>query len=305
MPAAHSTYDRSAGSAAMASMRRCSLVLWTAFLAANATSCKSRTKESPPASPVVDSAKPAQSAQESAKAAAAGSSAAASDLRESAVDRVQFEGREGTSLEPICAAWRAELLAAVQSEHEAGNGFDNYDTKGVRCAPRKAPRLEGSLPHGWSIRSSVALEYFDGVLVLDDRYLLLRRADGTAVIGPMYSTANDMGDEAPPAASRLAMVRYGDLEVLVIASLEIGGWPDPVLPDGKPGPNAHYKIHHSGRVCRFDPTRFTCDPKPFTLYQERVVSAAERAVMLRAPKAELPVLDPATGAIVVPPDLVR
>jgi hypothetical protein len=285
--------------------KRCSPLLWIAFLAAGATGCKSRTKESPPPLPAVESAKPVQSAKQPAEAAAAGSSAGTSTLRESPVDRVQFEGREGIGLEPICAAWRGELLAAVKSEQEAGFGFDNYDTKGVKCAPRKAPRLEGSLPHGWSISSSVALQYFDGVANMDDRYLLLRRADGTTVIGPMYSTANDIGDEAPPAASRLAMVRHRDLEVLVIASLAIGNRPDPVLPNGRPGPDAHYTVCHSGRVCRFEPTRFTCQPKPFTPYQARVVGGAERAALRQAPKPELPVLDPATGAIVVPPDLLR
>ena len=42
----------------------------------------------------------------------------------------------------------------------------------------------------------------------------------------MYSAANDIGDEAPTAASRLAMVRYRDLDVLVIASPEIGNRPE-------------------------------------------------------------------------------
>jgi hypothetical protein len=141
--------------------------------------------------------------------------------------------------------------------------------------------------------------------MLDDRYLLLRRADGTTVIGPMYSTANDTGDVAPPAATRLAMLRYGVGEALVIASLEIGDRPDPLLDNGKPGPNAKYTIRHSGRVCRFEPARFTCDPRPLIVYQERVVSGAERAALIRAPKVDLPALDPATGAIAVPPELVR
>lgn len=283
-------------------------LLWLVMLAVNAIDCKARTTHSPPPSPLLASARnPVRDAGNPVPSAAPAASAGASVLRETQVDGVQFEGRQGPRLEAICAVWRAELLAAVKSEHEAGFGFDNYDPKWIKCAPSrsKAPRLEGALPHDWSIRSSVALEYFDGAVMLDDRYLLLRRADGTTVIGPLYSTMNDTGDVTPPAATRLAMLPYRDTEVLVIASLEVGDRPDPMLDNGKPGPNARYTIRHSGRVCRFEPAQFACDPRPLVVYQERVVSGAERAALLRAPKVELPVLDPASGAIVVPPELAH
>jgi hypothetical protein len=214
------------------------------------------------------------------------------------VDQVQFEGRDGASLEQLCTAWKAELLAAVKSEQDAGFGFDNYDAKGIVCTKRsETPRLEGTLPHGWTILSSIDLHYFDGVAELDDRYLLLKRADGTLVVGPKYRTSNDIGDTAPPAACRLAMIPSANATVLVVVSLELGDRPDPLGEDGQPGPNAHYTVRHSGRLCRFEPTRFTCETKGFTVFKERIVSSSERAALLNAPKPELPNLDASTGKL--------
>ena len=228
----------------------------------------------------------------------AGAPSSEPELRESAIDKVQIEGREGSSLAAVCAAWKADLISAVRAEHDAGFGLDGYDEKGVTCVRRAAPRIEGTLPEGWSVVGSLKLDYFDGVLVLDNLYLLLKRADGTTVIGPLYRTANDMGDVAPPAASRLAMGSGGGMPVLLMGSLEIGDRPDPAREDGTPGPNARYIIRQSGRVCRFEATRFSCDPTLFTEFEERQVSAAERAALLRAPKAKLPPVDPTTGKLI-------
>ena len=216
-------------------------------------------------------------------------------LEESPVDQLQFEGREGANVEQLFGAWKSDLLAIVKTEHDRGFGFDNYDEKGVSWEPHKAPPLEGSLPYNWSVRLALALHYFDGAAARDDRYLVLRREDGTTVIGPRYSESDDIGDAAPLVASRLAVITFRGEPVLVVVSLEIGDRPDPTRGDSRPGPNARYQVYQSGRVCRFEPTRFACRRKWFTVFKRRFVSAAERAAMRKAPKPELPVLEPSTG----------
>jgi hypothetical protein len=227
-----------------------------------------------------------------------GPSAPGSEPLESSVDKVQLEGRSGASVEQMCAAWKADLLAAVRSEHEAGFGFDNYDEGGIVCAGNtNLLPLEGELPHGWSILSSVELQYFDGVAHLDEQYLLLRRADGALVVGPKYSASNDIGDAAPPAAYRAAMVPVAGAMVLVLVSLEIGDRPDPLGADGYPGPNAHYQVVHSGRVCRFEVARFRCEPKGFTEFRRSSVSRFQHALLMRAPRVDLPELDVTTGKL--------
>lgn len=271
-----------------------------AALACTAASC-SQARNQTATSPLVSNQRLAPVVGPGTSAIAAPASPTAPEPLESPVSRVRFEGRTGERLEQLCAAWRAELLAAVKSEHEAGFGYDNYDAQGIVCAKQQAvPNLEGTLPYGWTILSTVNLQYFDGAAMLDDRYLLLERADGTLVVGPKYGTSNDIGDTAPPAACRLALVPWGNVPVLVVVSLEIGDRPDPMGEDGKPGPNAQYSVRHSGRTCRFEPTRFSCEPADFTVFKERNVSSAERNAMLLAPKPEVPELDARTGRILEP-----
>lgn len=246
----------------------------------------------------VPSAASAPVARHDTAAFTAPASPATSELRESPVDRVRFEGRDGASLGQLCAEWKSELLAAIKSEQDAGFGYDDYDAQGIVCVRGTGePDLEGTLPYGWSILASVNLQYFDGVAALDERYLLLNRADGALVVGPKYRTSNDIGDTTPPAACRLAMVPLGNVSVLVVGSLEIGDRATPLGDNGEAGPSAHYAVRHSGRTCRFEPTTFTCEPKGFTVFKERSVNSAERTALLKAPKPELPDLDADTGKI--------
>jgi len=66
-------------------------------------------------------------------------------------DSVRFEGREGPSLDAICAAWKKEVLATVAGAQKAGFGLVGYDPEWVKCGPTSGPRLAGELPLGWTL----------------------------------------------------------------------------------------------------------------------------------------------------------
>lgn len=209
---------------------------------------------------------------------------------------VTFEGREGAGgLLGICAAWKADVLAVVRKMQKAGMGLDGYDANGLVCSAEPAPPLEnGPLPLGWALLSSVALRHFDGVVLRDDKYLLLRRPDGVTVAGPMYSTSNDVGDSPTPSAWRVGVVSSKGAPVLVSASA--AAWHDRF--DHSAAPDK-LQVEYEGRLCRFELTRFTCDqPRP-TLFAKKSLSKAEEAAWKANPRAELPTVDARTGQLLI------
>jgi hypothetical protein len=208
------------------------------------------------------------------------------------LEEVAFEGREGASLAAICGRWKGDVLTVVKSMQAAGLGLDGYDAAEVVCSAAAAPPLEGDLPLGWALVSSAALHYFDGVAVMDERYLVLRRPDGATVAGPMYSAHNDIGDSPAPTAWRVAMGSSKGNAVLLLSSA--AGWHSPYERD--PDPDS-IQVEHAARVCRFELTRFTCDQRQLTVFAKKTLDRTGAATFRSAPTAELPALDPATGTL--------
>jgi hypothetical protein len=200
------------------------------------------------------------------------------------LQELTFEGREGASLADICGAWRRDLVAVVAKMQEAGLGLDGYDLSEPRCEAAAAPRLEGTLPPGWSVVSAAGLHWFDGVALEDQRFVVLRRPDGKTIAGPMYSTASDVGDSPRPSAWRLAVARTKKGPVLLVASA--AAWHSPYDPGADPDA---LEARYEARVCRFEAARVACDQREPTLFAKKTVKAA--------PIAELPPIDPATGAL--------
>jgi hypothetical protein len=212
---------------------------------------------------------------------------------------VSFEGREGArGLLGICAAWKADVLAVVRKMQTSGMGMDGYDAASLVCAAQAPPRLEnGALPLGWALLSSVSLRHFNGVVARDDKYLLLQRPDGVTVVGPMYSTSNDMGDSPAPSAWRVGVGTSKGAPVLLVGSA--AAWHDPF--DRAADPN-RLQVEYEGRLCRFELTRITCDqPRP-TLFAKKSLTKAEEDTWKAGPQAKLPLVDPASGTLLVAPD---
>lgn len=205
---------------------------------------------------------------------------------------VKFEGREGASLDAICAAWRADVMTIVRREQKAGRGLDGYREEDLKCKTTAGPQLEGTLPHGWTVSSSISLGYFDGVAVKDDEFLFLKRADGTMVVGPMQSTSNDIGDSPVPGFWRAAVVDSKGTPVLVVSAA--AAWHSPY--DSKDADGLD--IEHTARVCRFEPTKFTCDEPHPTVFLIEKLDGKRGAAFKAAPKAKLPTLSPSTGKMV-------
>ncbi len=206
-----------------------------------------------------------------------------------------FEGRSGTTAQEICSAWKKELMALIVAAQKGGLGFDGYDEKSVVCTEITAPALEGVLPDGWSLPAAVKRAYFDGVAHSDERYLALRRNDGTIVVGPEYAYANDIGDSGYPLASRVAVVKAGSGPALLVASVSISPYTDGVFPDGGAGPGTTWRAEHEGRVCRFLPMQTLCDERILTIFRKQTLDGAARAAFEKAPKVDLPPLDSKTG----------
>jgi hypothetical protein len=211
---------------------------------------------------------------------------------------VAFEGREGAGgLQGICAAWKADVLAVVHKMQKAGMGLSGYDPSSLGCAAQSPPQLEnGPLPLGWVLLSSVSLRHFNGVVERDDRYLLLQRPDGVTVVGPMYSTANDMGDSPSPSAWRVGVGTSKGAPVLLVGSA--AGWHSPY--DQDPDPDS-LQVEYQGRLCRIELTRVTCDqPRP-TLFAKKSFYKAEAITWKASPQAELPPVDRASGTLLIAP----
>lgn len=216
-------------------------------------------------------------------------------LLATSVADVAFEGREGSSLEAICAAWKKDLMEVVHREQKAGHGLDGYREEDLRCKSSSGPQLEGALPHGWTTTSSIELGFFDGVAWNNDYFLFLRRADGARVVGPLQSTSNDIGDSPVPGFWRAAVVDSKGTPVLVVSAA--AAWHSPY--DSKDADGLD--IEHTARVCRFEPTRFTCDePRPTVFLLEKL-DGKRGAAFKAAPKAKLPTLSPSTGKMVPSP----
>lgn len=211
------------------------------------------------------------------------------------LQEVKFEGREGAGgLATICAPWKTEVLAVVRKMQKAGQGLDGFDPAWLKCTAAAAPPLEnGPLPLGWSVLSAVALQHFNGVVLRDDRYLLLRRPDGATVVGPMYSTSNDMGDSPSPSAWRVGVGVSKGVPVLLVGS--VAAWHSPY--DHDPDPDS-LQAEYEGRVCRFELTRVTCDQSEPTRFAKKTLAKAVAAAFTASPRAELPPIDPATGTLV-------
>jgi hypothetical protein len=193
---------------------------------------------------------------------------------------VELTGREGANLAAVCAAWKADVLAVVKKAQAAGQGLEGYDPNRVTCASEAAPRLEGELPLGWAVTSAAAVHFFDGVAVKDDKYLVFRRPDGATVAGPMYSTGNDIGDSPRPAHYRVAMATSKGQPALFVASS--AAWHSPYDPG--PDPDS-LEVETVSRACRFEVTRFTCDP-PRTLTKK--LDGRQAAAFKARPIVELP-----------------
>lgn len=206
---------------------------------------------------------------------------------------VPFEGREGASLEAICAAWRADVMKVVRREQAAGHGLEGYREEELGCKTSPGPQLEGTLPHGWEVVSSVELRFFDGVAVKDDFFLFMKRSDGLRVVGPMQSTANDIGDSPVPGFWRAAVVDSRGEKALIVSAA--AAWHSPYDSRDADG----LDIEHTARVCRLTPTKTTCDePRPTVFLLEKL-DGKRGAAFKDAPRAKLPRLDPATGKMIV------
>ncbi|MBS2017199.1 MAG: hypothetical protein JST00_30230 [Deltaproteobacteria bacterium] len=206
---------------------------------------------------------------------------------------VPFEGREGASLEAICAAWRADVMKVVRREQAAGHGLDGYREEELKCKASPGPQLEGTLPHGWETTSSVELRFFDGVAEKDDYFLFMKRSDGVHVIGPMQSTANDIGDSPVPGFWRAAVVDSRGEKALIVSAA--AAWHSPYDSRDADG----LDIEHTARVCRVTPQKITCDePRPTVFLLEKL-DGKRGAKFKEAPRAKLPRLDPSTGKMIV------
>jgi hypothetical protein len=138
----------------------------------------------------------------------------------------------------------------------------------------------------------VELGFFDGVAVKKDYFLLLKRSDGTMVIGPMQSSSNDIGDSPVPGFWRAAMADSKGQPVLLLSAA--AAWHSPYDSTDADG----LDIEHTGRVCRFEPTKFTCDePRP-TVFLVEKLDGKKGAAFKAAPRAKLPALNPSTGKMV-------
>lgn len=196
---------------------------------------------------------------------------------------VELEGREGPSAAAICAAWRSDVLATVKRMQRAGQGLDGYDPSWVTCAPEPAPPLEGELPLGWRLVGAARLHWFNGVAMMDEENLVLVRPDGATVVGPVYSTANDIGDSPRPIAARLAVRDAAGGPCLVLATAAV--WQNRFDPAA--GPDDH-DIEHAARSCRIEVTRIACASPHASVFSTRRVGKAEAAAFARAPRVELP-----------------
>ena len=202
---------------------------------------------------------------------------------------IAFEGREGASLEAICAAWKKDVMEVVHREQKAGHGLDGYREEDLKCKTSAGPQLEGALPHGWRITSSIELGFFDGVAVKNDYFLFLERADGVRVVGPMQSTSNDIGDSPVPGFWRAAMADSKAGPVMIVSAA--AAWHSPYDSRDADG----LDIEHTARVCRFGPTKFTCDEPHPTVFLVEKLDGKRGAAFKDAPRAKLPTVNPQTG----------
>lgn len=212
------------------------------------------------------------------------------------IGEVTFEGRSGPSLAAICAEWKAEVLAVVKREQLAGNGLEGFDANEVKCARSDAPPFEGTLPHEWSLSSAANLKFFDGVASKDDQYLVLERKDGVTVAGPLYSSANDIGDSPMPGYWRAGMGISRGAPVLLVAY--VAAWHSPY--ESSEADALH--VEYAGRVCRIDATRVTCDQPIPTVFRVDRLDGARGAAFKTAPRSIFPPIDPATGTLKPWPD---
>jgi len=207
------------------------------------------------------------------------------------LQEVKVEGREGASLEAICAAFRADVMAIVRRAQKAGHGLEGYDPSEVKCKPTTLSPLAGTLPNGWTITTGVSLSYFDGVVVRDDLYPLMKRGDGVTVMGPLFSSANDVGDSPVPGYWRMGVALARGEPALLLAYA--AAWHSPY--DSSEADSLH--VEHAARVCRFQPVRFTCDQPQPMIFRVDKLDGVRGAAFKAAPKAELPPIDPATGTL--------
>lgn len=196
---------------------------------------------------------------------------------------VVVEGREGASAAAICAAWRADVLAMVKRMQKAGQGLDGYDPSWVECVPEGVPALEGALPLGWRLVGGLRLHWFNGVAMMDEKNLVLARPDGATVVGPVYSTANDVGDSPRPIATRLAVREEGGAPRLVLAAVAV--WQNRFDPAAGP---SDWDVEHAARTCRVEVTRIACDAPYAKVFLRRRVGKAEADAFGKAPRVELP-----------------